>query len=206
MPQPLSVFGCVVKAKYIVYTSKHSFPEKRCLFVLFFLRSTSVCPVPATVVPSEQINDPSVSGLEKCFDPKCNEKTDSGSCDGIVGCYWCIRDKNDAPLSNKYCADINACYGGKEGTRAPGSSDAPKDPDDDDDDDDKGGMSDGVIAAIVIGVIVATAVAVCIVVQCSNRKRVPSPPSPAVQASAPPYNPAWHRVDASAFYNLGQNC
>ena len=71
--------------------------------------------MPATVVPSEQVNDPSVSGLEKCFDPKCNEKTDSGSCDGVVGCYWCVRDKNDAPLSNKYCADINACYGGKEG-------------------------------------------------------------------------------------------
>ena len=71
--------------------------------------------MPATVVPSEQVNDPSVSGLEKCFDPKCNEKTDSGSCDGVVGCYWCVRDANDAPLSKKYCADINTCYGGKEG-------------------------------------------------------------------------------------------
>ena len=84
-------------------------------FNFFFLRSTPICPVPATVVPSEQVNDPSVSGLEKCFDPKCNEKTDSGSCDGVVGCYWCVRDINDAPLSNKYCADINTCYGGKEG-------------------------------------------------------------------------------------------
>ena len=71
--------------------------------------------MPATVVPSEQVNDPSVSGLEKCFDPKCNEKTDSGSCDGVVGCYWCVRDYNDAPLSKKYYADINTCYGGKEG-------------------------------------------------------------------------------------------
>ena len=90
-------------------------PRKRCIFTFLVLRSTSICPVPATVVPSEQVNDPSVSGLEKCFDPKCNEKTDSGSCDGVVGCYWCVRDSNDAPLSKKYCADINTCYGGKEG-------------------------------------------------------------------------------------------
>ena len=84
-------------------------------FSFLFLCSTSICPVPATVVPAEQVNDPSVSGLEKCFDPKCNEKTDSGSCDGVVGCYWCVRDSNDAPLSKKYCADINTCYGGREG-------------------------------------------------------------------------------------------
>jgi len=200
--------------------------------------------VPATVVPSEQVNDPSVSGLEKCFDPKCNEKTDSGSCDGVVGCYWCVRDKNDAPLSNKYCADINVCYGGKEGARAPGSSDAPKDPDHDDDDDDKGGMSGGAIGGIVIGVIIPIIVVAIIVVKLRKRGRVPknqpvqpvaAPPvvvsynaptpayspygpepgvpvhstriampqpsydqtvSPAVQASAPPYNPYYKGVSA----------
>jgi len=128
--------------------------------------------VPASVVPSEQVNDPSVSGLKKCFDPKCSEKKDSGSCDGVVGCYWCVRDKNDAPLSNKYCADVNACYGGKEGTRAPGSSDAPKDPDDDDDDDNKGSLSGEAIAGIVIGVIAAIIVAVIIVVIYYNRRCV----------------------------------
>ena len=69
----------------------------------------------ATVVSSEQVNDPSVAGLKKCFDPQCDKKKDSDSCDGVVGCYWCVRDKHDAPLANKYCADINSCYGAKEG-------------------------------------------------------------------------------------------
>ena len=132
------------------------------------------------------------------------------------------------------------------GTRAPGSSDAPKDPDNDDDDD-KGGMSGGAIGGIVIGVIAAiiVAVVVIIVVKRSKRNRVPKsqpvrpvaappatvsynsptpayppyapepgvpaystridmpPPSynqtvpPAVQASAPPYNPYYK--GASAF-------
>jgi len=117
------------------------------------------------------------------------------------------------------------------GTRAPGSSDAPKDPDNDDDDD-KGGMSGGAIGGIVIGVIAAiiVAVVVIIVVKRSKRNRLPKsqpvrpaynpygpepdvpsystridmpPPSynqtvpPAVQASAPPYNPYYK--GASAF-------
>ena len=77
----------------------------------------SICPVPAPVVPSEQVKDPSTKGLQKCFDPQCAKKLNSDSCDGIVGCYWCVRDKNEAPLNNKYCADINSCYGGKEGKR-----------------------------------------------------------------------------------------
>ena len=71
--------------------------------------------MPATVVVSEQVNDPSVKGLQKCFDPKCKERLDSDSCDGVVGCYWCVRDKYDASLEKKYCADINKCYGGREG-------------------------------------------------------------------------------------------
>ena len=74
-----------------------------------------ICPVPAPVVPSEQVKDPSIK--EKCFDPQCDKKLSSDSCDGIVGCYWCVRDKNEAPLNDKYCVDINSCYGGKEGKR-----------------------------------------------------------------------------------------
>jgi len=66
-------------------------------------------------VPSEQVNDPSIKGLHKCFDPQCDKNLDLGSCDGVVGCYWCVRDKYDAPLDEEYCADINKCYGGKEG-------------------------------------------------------------------------------------------
>ena len=50
----------------------------------------SICPVPAPVVPSEQVKDPSIKGLQKCFDPQCDKKLNSDSCDGIVGCYWCV--------------------------------------------------------------------------------------------------------------------
>ncbi|KAL9960915.1 hypothetical protein ACROYT_G034423 [Oculina patagonica] len=157
----------------------------------------------ATVVPSERVNDPSVSGLEKCFDPQCKKKTDSGSCDGVVGCYWCVRDKHNAPLSNEYCADINSCYGGREGTRAPGSGgiltdDDDKDDDDDDDDDDgddKGGLSGGAITGIVLGSIAVIIVAVIIIVKCKSRLRVPknrtvnpsvAAPAPTVSYNAPP--------------------
>ena len=84
------------------------------MFFSYFI-SVSICPVLATVVVSEQANDPSVKGLQKCFDPKCEERLDSDSCDGVVGCYWCVQDKYDAALDEKYWADINKCYGGREG-------------------------------------------------------------------------------------------
>ena len=71
------------------------------------------------------------------------------------------------------------------GTRAPGSGDAPKDPDDDDGDDDEGGLSGGAIAGIVIGVIAAIIVAVIIVVKCRNRDRVPKN-QPVQSVAAPP--------------------
>ena len=66
-------------------------------------------------MPSEHLNDPPIKVLQRCFDPQCDTKLDSDSCNGVVGCYWCIRDRYDAPLDNHYCADINSCYGGKEG-------------------------------------------------------------------------------------------
>ena len=71
--------------------------------------------MPATVVLSERVNDPSVNGLGKCFDPQCDKKPDSESRDGVLGCYWCVRDKFNTPLSKKCCADINTCYGGTQG-------------------------------------------------------------------------------------------
>ncbi|XP_078384872.1 VWFA and cache domain-containing protein 1-like [Oculina patagonica] len=131
----------------------------------FPVSNISICPVPAPVVPSEEVNDPSVTGLEKCFDPQCKNKTDSGSCDGVVGCYWCVRDKHNAPLAKKYCADINSCYGGREGTRAPGSSGIPTDDEDDGDNGDgKGGLSGGAIAGIVLGSIAYLIVAFVFVI------------------------------------------
>ena len=75
------------------------------------------------------------------------------------------------------------------GTRAPGSSDGPNDPDNDHDDNvyhyNNGGMSVGAIAGIVIGVIPAIAVVVIIVVKCSNRERVPMN-QPVQPVPAPP--------------------
>ena len=85
------------------------------LSLLFPLR-IPICPVPEAVLFSEQAKHLSTKGLVKCFDPRCHTKPDWESCDGVVGCYWCVRDKNNAPLSTKYCADVNACYGGKERT------------------------------------------------------------------------------------------
>ena len=76
------------------------------------------------------------------------------------------------------------------GTRAPGSSDAPKDPNDDDDDDDKGGLSGGAIAGIVLGLIAAIFAAVFMAVKYSNRGRVPNRLAGVrVHPSAPPRNP-----------------
>ena len=71
--------------------------------------------MPAVVLSSKQVNDPSTRGLDKCFDPECSKKFNSDTCDGVVGCYWCVKDRSGAPLEEEYCADINACYGGKEG-------------------------------------------------------------------------------------------
>lgn len=125
----------------------------------------SICPVPAPVVSSEKVKDPPLRGLQKCFDPKCKQKVNSDSCEGVVGCYWCVRDKYDAPLKNKYCADINSCYGGKEGTRAPGSGGIPLDTDSYDNGNKDGQRpSGGGIAGTVVGCTVPAILIVIIIV------------------------------------------
>ncbi|KAK2553968.1 VWFA and cache domain-containing protein 1 [Acropora cervicornis] len=125
----------------------------------------SICPVPAPVVSSEKVKDPPLTGLQKCFDPKCKQKVNSDSCEGVVGCYWCVRDKYDAPLKNKYCADINSCYGGKEGTRAPGSGGIPLDTDSYDNGNKDGQrLSGGGIAGTVVGCTVPAILIVIIIV------------------------------------------
>ena len=110
--------NCLVKRTFVVLVMLLCICFITLFFLLFiFFASIPICPVPATVIASEQANDPSVKGLQKCFEPHCDKKLDSNSCDGVVGCYWCVRDKHDAPLDRKYCANINLCYGGKEGKK-----------------------------------------------------------------------------------------
>ena len=81
---------------------------------LLFVFRIPICPLPGAVLSIEEVVDPSTTGLLKCFDPRCHTKPDWDSCDGIVGCYWCVLDKNNVSLATKYCADFNVCYGGKE--------------------------------------------------------------------------------------------
>ena len=79
-----------------------------------FVFRIPICPLPGAVLSAEQVVNPSTSGLPKCFDPRCHTKPDWDSCDEVVGCYWCVLDKNNVSLTKKYCADISVCYGGKE--------------------------------------------------------------------------------------------
>ncbi|KAL9960894.1 hypothetical protein ACROYT_G034402 [Oculina patagonica] len=156
------------------------------------------CPVSGTVKSTKQVNDPSTAGLEKCFDPSCHTKPDWESCYGVVGCSWCVKDKNNVPLVKKYCADIDTCYGGKE-RNVSAKTDQPSEKEKA-----KGGLSGGAIAGIVIGSIVAIAVAVCTAIlwwkhrdsssafiPYESAKVHPSAPyeSADVHPSAPPMNP-----------------
>ncbi|KAL9960923.1 hypothetical protein ACROYT_G034431 [Oculina patagonica] len=143
----------------------------------FPANNISICPVPAPVVPSEEVNDPSVTGLENVLTHNAARRQIQGH----------VTESWDAI-----------------GTRAPGSKGIPNDDDDDDDDDDgKGGISVGAIAGIVLGSIAVIIVAVIIVVKCNKRQRVPknrtvnqpvAAPAPTVSYNAPspaypPYGP-----------------
>lgn len=80
----------------------------------YFVFRIPICPLPGAVDSTEQVVDPSTVGIPKCFDPRCQTKPDWDSCEGVVGCFWCVRDKNNVSLTTKYCADFNVCYGGTE--------------------------------------------------------------------------------------------
>jgi hypothetical protein len=67
-------------------------------------------------VPKKKCKDlDPMSGLEKCFDPRCSERNISQTCEGVVGCYWCKNDKDDVPLKQPYCASSEVCFRGREG-------------------------------------------------------------------------------------------
>lgn len=52
--------------------------------------------------------------LEKCFDPHCGEKDEQRTCDGLVSCYWCKKDKDGISLSKPYCGTSEKCFRGTE--------------------------------------------------------------------------------------------
>ena len=81
--------------------------------------SLPICPppVPQVFVPSN-FNYPVTKNecdYQKCFDPHCNAKNSSVTCEGIVSCHWCQYDKDDVPLKKRYCASSSVCFRGKEG-------------------------------------------------------------------------------------------
>lgn len=62
---------------------------------------------------SEPVPD-SKKCLEECFDPHCGEKDEQRTCDGLVSCYWCKKDKHGLLLSNPYCGTSEKCFRGTE--------------------------------------------------------------------------------------------
>ncbi|KAL9960900.1 hypothetical protein ACROYT_G034408 [Oculina patagonica] len=102
--------------------------------------------------------------IEKCFDPHCQEKDSRQTCDGIVSCYWCEKDKDNVILSNPYCGSAEQCFRGRETpvTEADGQVDEPKcgptgteasSPE-------SGGLSTGAVVGISIGSIILVVIIV----------------------------------------------
>ena len=87
-----------------------------CLFVLPCTFSLPICPA---LGPKQADFDSfstlkSEKCLEKCFDPHCGEKDEQRTCDGLVSCYWCKKDKDGISLSKPYCGTSEKCFRGKE--------------------------------------------------------------------------------------------
>ena len=81
---------------------------------LYSILSLPICPALAPdqseVLPPRK----ECPELEKCFDPHCKEKSGQQTCDGLVSCYWCERDKDDVTLAKPYCGGYEHCFRGKE--------------------------------------------------------------------------------------------
>lgn len=84
--------------------------------------SLPVCP--ALAPDQSEVLSPKIEcpRLEKCFDPHCKEKSGQHTCDGIVSCYWCERDKDDVILPKPYCDSYEQCFRGKETPAIKGKS------------------------------------------------------------------------------------
>ena len=87
-----------------------------CLFVLPCTFSLPICPAlgPKQADVDSFSTLKSEKCLEKCFDPHCGEKDEQRTCDGLVSCYWCKKDKDGISLSKPYCGTSEKCFRGTE--------------------------------------------------------------------------------------------
>ena len=109
--QHLLLFPSIILHIYIFEPNRG-----HCLFVLPCTFSLPICPA---LGPKQADFDSfstlkSKKCLEKCFDPHCGEKDEQRTCDGLVSCYWCKKDKDGIPLSKPYCGTSEKCFRGTE--------------------------------------------------------------------------------------------
>ena len=109
--QHLLLFPSIILHIYIFEPNRG-----HCLFVFPCTFSLPICPA---LGPKQADFDSfstlkSKKCLEKCFDPHCGEKDEQRTCDGLVSCYWCKKDKDGIPLSKPYCGTSEKCFRGTE--------------------------------------------------------------------------------------------
>ena len=109
--QHLLLFPSIILHIYIFEPNRG-----HCLFVLPCTFSLPICPA---LGPKQADFDSfstlkSEKCLEKCFDPHCGEKDEQRTCDGLVSCYWCKKDKDGISLSKPYCGTSEKCFRGTE--------------------------------------------------------------------------------------------
>ena len=111
--QHLLLFPSIILHIYIYIFEPN---RGHCLFVLPCTFSLPICPA---LGPKQADFDSfstlkSEKCLEKCFDPHCGEKDEQRTCDGLVSCYWCKKDKDGISLSKPYCGTSEKCFRGTE--------------------------------------------------------------------------------------------
>ena len=109
--QHLLLFPSIILHIYIFEPNRG-----HCLFVLPCTFSLPICPAlgPKQADFDSFFTLKSKKCLEKCFDPHCGEKDEQRTCDGLVSCYWCKKDKDGIPLSKPYCGTSEKCFRGTE--------------------------------------------------------------------------------------------
>ncbi|XP_032221259.2 VWFA and cache domain-containing protein 1 [Nematostella vectensis] len=152
------------------------------------LSNVSICAVPAeALLTSEEKQACVPRDLQKCYDPKCSEKTTEGACEGVVGCSWCVRDGDGASLSNPFCSPIDECFAGTKGAKSPGAGEGNYCKSSG-----SSGLSGGAIAGIIIAVIIVliTIIVGVVLYKKIHKKKPSARPKPADVSSAPPIQPA----------------
>ena len=109
--QHLLLFPSIILHIYIFEPNRG-----HCLFVLPCTFSLPICPAlgPKQADVDSFSTLKSEKCLEKCFDPHCGEKDEQRTCDGLVSCYWCKKDKDGISLSKPYCGTSEKCFRGTE--------------------------------------------------------------------------------------------